>query len=144
MTLQALLERVEAASGPVEEIDNLIWWHFFCPERGKDDAMRVGPMDNVAKRAAWARCFYGKERSTKFTASLDAAVGLVEKMLPGQACALGTMAFRNETRKPWATIWTTSGSPLFNADAATPALALIAALLKALISQSNPERPGVE
>lgn len=138
--LQALLERVEAASGPVEEIDNLIWWHFFCPERGKDDAMRVGPMDNVAKRAAWARCFYGTERSTKFTASLDAAVGLVEKMLPGFDVCLARVSGE----------WSADIGPPDSFQAAsaksrpTPALALIAALLKALISQSNPERPGVE
>jgi hypothetical protein len=70
----------------------------------------------------------------KFTASLDAAMTLVPE---GQASAVGTMAFRNDPRKPWACIWSEQGEPLWRADAATPALALCAAALRARASMET-------
>lgn len=69
------------------------------------------------------------------TTSIDAAVALVRENLPGHALAVGDMAF-DPPGTPWATIWTPQGEPKFNGRAKTPALALCAALLRALDVQA--------
>ena len=135
--LKELLERVEKAEGPDRELDGAI-----------ADALGLAP-DNLTRVSA---TYYeytpdpdkGWWEAGRYTASIDAAVALVEKKLPGCALAIGTMKFI-QPGVPWATIWTTGGDPKWNADAKTPALALIAALLKALIaSELQSSQPSTE
>lgn len=66
-----------------------------------------------------------------FTGSIDAALTLVPE---GYASAVGTMAFKDCSKKPWATYWTPQGAPHSN-EGDTPAIALCIAALKARASQ---------
>jgi len=135
--LQALLERVEAASGPDRDIDlelALIGYPHTTREHWLTDEL--------------GRLAFGSQR--RYTASLDAAVGLVEKMLPGRSWEVREQKHSSFPRAigAQALIMSMSENETMRGDssarAKTPALALIAALLKAMIYQSNPERPGVE
>lgn len=104
-SLSELIERVEKASGASREIDALI----FCTMSGCYD---------------WK---YAVEHCDAYTASIDAALTLLPE---GFAAAVGTMAFKNCDKKPWATYWTPQGVP-HSVEAATPALAVVIAALKA-------------
>ena len=83
-SLASIARRLESTSsaGTDHELNTLIWWHLYCPERGKDDAMRVDPMGTTLERARWARCFFGTHRATNWTGSLDATLDLVQDKLP--------------------------------------------------------------
>lgn len=101
--LSDLLLRVEGATGPDREIDFAITnalvpdWAIYSD----------------------ARCF--------FTSSLDAALALVTRVLPGWA---GWKLERLASGRPWSRVYSSKGA--WSATAATPALALLAAMLKAL------------
>lgn len=138
--LQALLERVEKAEGPDRELDALIWTaatghetHYPNPYMREAEGLHAYTERRGDDLSRWYRV-------PALTNSIDAAVGLVEKMLPGFDVCLARVSGE----------WSADIGPPDSFQAAsaksrpTPALALIAALLKALISQSNPERPGVE
>lgn len=135
MTLQDLLTRVEAASGPDREIDVYIaLWQGWTLHTDEADPVYRGVVSEWWKDPA------DKDWSTTsnppdYTASIDAAVALVEKKLPG-----------------W--IWWVSATPSASLDVAearagmpyqrvesnncaTPPLALLAALLKALIAREQ-------
>lgn len=126
--LLKLAERCEAATGPDRELDALIACH--APICRADYILSARPSQ---KRGMVTRYFddggHGTFVCENYTASLDAAMTLVPE---GCASAIGTMAFVNETRLPWACIWTPQGEPTWRSDAATPALALCAAALRAL------------
>lgn len=99
--------------------------------------------DNCAEGTYWEKSRSGASlRSARpLTASIDAALGLVERVLPGQAVAIGTMKF-DPPGTPWATIWTRFGEPRFNAQGATVPMAILAAFLTALIA--NPDLARVK
>jgi len=83
MTLQALLERVEAASGPDREIDALIYialeypdWRLQVSNDLFPEQVQVGRIQEPeGTRSVFLG--FGWRESPKFTVSLDAAVGLV-------------------------------------------------------------------
>lgn len=145
--LQALLERVEAASGPDRDLD----WTMaqaFDPDlagrvlityEGSKAACIANGLWPKRKGACWRDALFSVPR---YTASLDAAVGLVEKMLPGWTWGINGPDPELDGECV-GSLWKSTANTI-DGDGKTPALALIAALLKALISQSNPERPGVE
>lgn len=120
MTLQALLERVEKADWP----QDMVLYSPFVDEAARTLGFEKDSDD------AW--CFH-----LALQGSLDAAVALVEKMLPGWAWgvhvnlrAVGGFLAHVTERSPI--------RPMPNIGAApTPALALIAALLRALIAQQE-------
>jgi len=140
--LQALLERVEKAEGPDRVLDAAIWsavtgheTHYPNPymreaeglhaytERRGDDLSRWYPVPGL-------------------TASIDAAVGLVERMLPG--CWVDLCGPRKYLHIPtpspnhWrgmVNAWNAQGDVV--GWGATPALALIAALLRAMIAKEQ-------
>lgn len=123
--LEALLERVEKATGPDRELDAMAFQGFdpHFPEGAMQ--MHAGFIDP----ANFATGPYTSVKAPAYTASIDAALALVERVLPEHdwilqhtnggltiACQLGP----NKDRLGWGE---------------TPALAILAALLTALIAQ---------
>ncbi len=121
-----LLARVEAATGPDRELDRLIVLATIIPE---------GP---GVVREPWGDGSYtiydngrkmGRVTADEYTKSLDAALALVERVRPGWTWQLWWDARRMAVliapghKSP----------PYFKATAATPPLALIAALLSATL-----------
>jgi len=110
-TLPALLERVRAATGPDRELDLLIW-----------------------KLLVWKTPWNHELHKTElFTRSIDAALALVERMLPGAFDSVGKD--EEEGGHWWAAdllvdnIWHSGVGP-------TIPLAILAALLSALIDKA--------
>lgn len=135
MSLTDLLARVEAATGPDRELDG-------------DIALACGAVVDPAERnlmgivtvPAWwtmprASCAKWPHRTTPWplTASIDSALALAERVLPGWAWML---------RGSFAKLWEPHGKPPgndFDAMGRSPALAIIAAILKALIAADTRE-----
>ena len=132
---QTLLERVEGLSGGDREVDDLIWWEFFAPSDARTEAAERFVGAGVARQAKWARCFFGEHRRTEWTSDVSAAIALGEKCIPDALLGIDreerNMGFDNDmSMDEEGTIWTAwfYGQ---TARAPTPALALIAAILKA-------------
>jgi hypothetical protein len=143
--LKGLLERVEGASGPDAVLDRLIV-----------EALQASGLC----RECWGLGGYNRgdghrcERCNRtyadpVTDSLDAALALVDRVLPEMGVALGTCFLGSSgPRQPWATLSIPSNErvatatgyrfkhPTYLGDAATPALSVLAALLRAKASQS--------
>ena len=140
--LESLLARVTACDGPDREVDGQIALAFGLPQAffaqfSKDiDGNPWRGFSNVDGPS----CFGGTPKwggggrgwvAEAYTASIDAALALVGCVLPGWQWML---------RGGWAKLWMPNGRPPgndFDAHAATPALALCAALLKALVAQAG-------
>jgi hypothetical protein len=116
MSLSELLERVKAASGPDREIDMAIAREFDLFETLMGDRRFMRP-------------FY-------FTASIDAAVALIERALPEANCH-GYDAGPNGVSAYVSRNNIAVGHWSFETKGATPALALVAALLKAKIAEDK-------
>ena len=135
--LRELLERVEAADNFDREIDRAIGFAL--------DGWRLGRMtgydDADAIITSDGDVFTDKPGGMypSFTESLDTAIALVEKVLPD-----GYDNGVYQDGKAGAHILHPNIMSFFNirAFAATPALALCAALLKALIAVSEPKPTG--
>ena len=128
-----LLERVEAASGPDRELDAVLWLAF-----------TPGATRRTLHVPHWQRPYdIDETRDEKgrliivpsYTSSLDAALALVERVLPGW---LWMVASADPPNRLPARVELWTGDEEVRASAATPALALLAALLKA-----TPERSDV-
>jgi len=164
--LQALLERVEKAEGPDREIDVALFFAFVPSD---DHSLRVlsgfySDVHDVQIGVGGVSYRLGTGGSggsfplPNYTASIDAAVGLVEKMLPeSETCRLldvevsvkigvslsghksaARIAFYDEPFDPDSDEIVPMRD--FAAGAATPALALLAALLRALIAKGDPQK----
>lgn len=139
-TLADLLERVEKASGPDRGLDealaNAFGWDFQTKSEG-------GRVWTEWKRPEGFRLPLGTLADPPFfTASIDAALALVERVLPGANC-LGV----EKTPHGWdgyvSRNYVADGHWLHEGhDRASAPLALLAALLRALIA--NPHNPKVE
>lgn len=103
MTIAELLERVEGATGPDRELDAAI---------------------ECALASTWGSAINPRP----YTASLDAALALVERVRPGWTWEGG----RDPAKASWAYLYAKIDGPTFSASAPTPALALLAALLRSL------------
>ena len=121
-SLRSILERVEAADGADREIDFAI----------------AEALDGVNRVSSAARL--------RYTASLDAAVALVQKMLPLWLISISQID-RTQSYDPvsgWCAELKPSrlarGTPVDDGYGETPALALIAALLRAL--DASPPHSG--
>ena len=127
--LQALLERVEKAEGPDRELDALIWTaatghetHYPNPYMREAEGLHAYTERRGDDLSRWYRV-------PALTDSIDAAVALVESRLIGPSWSVSsalnarvTCAVRGGARH------------FYDAEGNTPALALIAALLRALIA----------
>jgi hypothetical protein len=143
--LTDLAVRVEAATGPDRELDGSIWW----ATRSSEEIAHIDPTgfvrqcierDGSAGKALAGfydssnrGCLANIAFSRQFTASLDAAMMLVpegwefirlerDRALPGA----------DRQWDFWAVLMQPHGSGYSKTDAATPALALTAACLRAL------------
>ena len=109
-----LIERIEALEGPDREVDALIW--FEC----------------IGKADGWE---YDGHQRKPYTASLDAAMTLVPEGWSGLFGFQGTHDYIEE--RGHAHIQTIVGEKEACAEAATPALALCAAALRARSSENG-------
>lgn len=133
--LEGLLERVEKAEGPDRELDALIEVATFKTISTDDDLIYAKPVhrdDNCAKGTFWRKSRSGASLHTapEYTDSIDGAVALVERCLPGwiwDASSTGTA-------------WVQSpGGDHFSGQIKPykPPLAILSALLRALLAQEE-------
>jgi len=133
--LAELLERVKAATGPDREIDRDLTEALYSDISTRE--RRVLANDQFA----WMHPEYGLVRCEPYTASVDAALALVERVLPRWEFNLSV----EHPGDDGAAIWRAEiGDPLmgFDAEAPTPALALLAAALEALAYQQPAAAPA--
>lgn len=131
--LAALLARVEGASGPDREIDAEVCLAFGAaveePQRNRFGEIIVPAWWTMpgASRAIWPH------RTTPWfvTASIDVTVRLAEKVLPGWAWSVG-----NRTVGGQAYVMK-RGEGLIEGKAPTPALALVAAIIRAKMGEAG-------
>lgn len=130
--LQSLLERVEKAEGASSELDEAVALAL-CDEHRF--AQLAGATDGVGCMM-YRYGHHAFHSALRVTASLDAALALVERVLPGWAVDITRFSRTGLGR---ARLWQNyDGLREYCCDrAATPALALLAAMLKALISQAT-------
>jgi hypothetical protein len=164
-SLNDLLARVEAATGPDREIDASIYNAMV-----DDGGRRAFRVSNWSRgRAPMLGRYHdgwltGKSEDdiyaddlVRFTASIDAALALVERVLPGWGADVGYPARMGEHHgQPWADVWASREDERYRWDrslgrptprhsnAPTVPLAILAALLKALQAQTSesPAREG--
>lgn len=111
-TLTAFLARLEAAEGPNRVLDADIKRYLAPTERGYNQV------------------------SPPYTASLDAALALCERVLPKSGWGLQSNT-KGQRGQPRDCFWATVGMyepGRYDGAASTPALALLSALLRALIA----------
>lgn len=126
-SVKELIELVKAAQGPDRELDHALWLHFDETAQAKYDAGRI-PLP-------WTWCL---------TSSIDAALALTERVLPGYR---GNLQFGSawdggvyQPGKVGCTIhspMSSGGGPLWKAFAPTLPLAILAALLSALSTKEG-------
>lgn len=142
-----LLARVEAAEGPDRELDalimcelvagrgayveqskiNMAWCIYYAPNRIWSMSSREG---------TW------REGGWPLTASLDAALALCERVLPGHRIELSRVEHGEVGDWVWVgKIERADFSACWWAKLKTPALALLAAMLRALIAQAAAASP---
>lgn len=130
--LQDLLARVTQANGADRDLDTDLCAVLFgaTPEATAD--MHRHLSRGLVPLGGYPEPFHSERRN--FTASLDATLALVERVLPGWDWII-------QHTNGGLTIHAQLGPKREGADAFadTPALALIAAMLSALIAQSSPQ-----
>ena len=143
MSLSALLERVEGATGPDRELDADLWW--VLQHRDAERVFNTGALGLPKVRPATLPIPAGLGRSgvqsyaPTYTASIDAALALIGRVKPGMEFHLSTARHRKGwSVKTWVSDDKYSGRLL---DAPTPALALCAALLAAMIGEEAKPSP---
>lgn len=157
--LSELIERVEKAVGPDRDLDALIWvatgpatnasgWCGFALDEGwryeyEASGHFPGEVMEFAVNSAGQRLPQALREAPVFTFSVDAALALVEKMRPGYRWGVSSVAIKIGAYPDGKTAYgegfrahVTKNSPLrpmpSTADAPTPALAIIRALLRSL------------
>jgi hypothetical protein len=115
--LTELLERVERASGEDNDLDALIGIHL----AGFKPTVRLGHELLGNERVVPANC-------PRYTASLDAALALVDRVLPGWCKS--AVDLRPEPCEGY--VWERGHVGNIQGKAPTPALAVLAAMLRAL------------
>lgn len=144
MSESKLLERVEAATGPDRALDELIACfdhpHYFCMVDG--ELLINSTIGDGEPRWRRPDGYAEDEFPAYYTSSLDAALGLIERVLP--MAAGWSVELRIHRNFSSAGIYRPHTNEGFDADgdvichnAPTPALALLAALLKATPEQSD-------
>ena len=128
----ALLDRVEKAQEGSRELDSAV--HAAC---GMDINPRPASFEfgRWPEETARGENFY---RIAPVSTSIDAALALVERVLPGSSWAVNGGA-RNI---PSVTLWDMNLVEYVDNDAATPPLAIVKSLLRALHNNTLP--PGVK
>lgn len=130
-----LIERLEKAEGPDREIDQALWEAVTgeCTHRNTHFVY----LENDERELECSDCgadTYGKDKWSGLTSSLDAALSLVERKLPGVHWSVSNAAV-----KPRANVWMPQPTrPIMGpySSGATPALAVCLALLRALSTEA--------
>lgn len=142
MTPSDIISRLEKATGPYRELNRQIAKHFgwFRVEprfsRNKNGGW-IAPEDFTGTYADGSPILDGLHGTTihgdvpNFTASLDATIALVEKVLPGARIDI-TKRYDGDG---YACVWGPNGNR--SSNAATPAIALLLALFRALPSEKD-------
>lgn len=145
--LSALIERVEALTGPRREVDRAIQcgvggWRRVTPSQlGRKHGGYISPADWIGQHADGSPIMDGLHGTTIWpevpdvTASLDAAVALVERVLPGY----GLSFERHPVYGDWwdAAIFNQMPRTISNARKQSAPLALVLATLRALQAQGG-------
>lgn len=135
--LADLLARVEKAEGPDRELDGALWLALECrPNHGQVFDPEYAPYLHVDPRGKEHPAI--KEDAPPYTASLDAALALVERVLPGWDWVLSSVDGHRASAEVTPPDWPVEA--LHYKTAKTPALALLAAMLKALEAQNAAPR----
>lgn len=133
--LSALIKRVEKATGPDRRIDAeiLCAFHGYVMHEESDPANGIFAFWDGKP---WESTCHNCTIWPKVTASLDAALALVEEKLPDCDWECTTARHRKGFM---AAVWY---AEVFRADATTPALAIVLALLRALQSLQADRSPS--
>jgi hypothetical protein len=131
-SLSNLRARVEGAEGPSRKLD--VWiWKATAPDEYRRDMYRSAVLRPRGQAIEDFEPGWAVKAAPPYTASLDAALALVERVLPGRDWSLTTDLWG---KLFMATIWKDAGGDIAGEaeTRSTPALALLAALLRALES----------
>jgi hypothetical protein len=134
--LQDLLAHVEKTDGPDRELDADLWWTFdhgpasTCFNNGALGLPRQLPA-TLPIPAGLGRAGV-QAMAPAYSASLDATLRLVERVLPGWGWSVGNVAQGGH-----AYLMRDAGATLVGGAAASPAIALLVAMLKVLIAQES-------
>jgi hypothetical protein len=130
-TLKELAALLDAATGPSRELDARLWWAF--ADHSEDDHDLDGePLWVMTK--LWGGSPSSWTWIPQFTSSIDAALALAERLLPGWGWQINSGSYAI-LRPPKATCW--SSSLCFDGDSPTAPLAILKALVAALIVQET-------
>ncbi len=138
--LSGLLAKIEAATGPDQVIDA----HLVCVLLAPPEAfVSIGPISGMARvcigvNARGADIVWGhwiKWIDTPLTASIDAALALVERVLPGHKAGFQP-GIAGKFRGHILAITPTSAFYVMDTIAPTAPLAILGSLLKVLINRS--------
>lgn len=149
--LEALLARVESATGPDRDLDAALFVALNKPEQQEDDLryyrlphVSMDHMDMCAPGTYWLKQRSGASLHTSptYTASLDAASALVERVMPGSDWAAHSHTLNTPPHKhAWGAVRELPNGPvsgvLHESNGYTPALALLAALLLAALLRAK-------
>lgn len=145
-SLSSLISRVEKCTGPDRELDAAVEVATFPVFLSADENMYAKPCrrdDHCAPGHFWyvQRSGMSLRAAEPYTASLDAAVALVERVLPHWPWEVKWAGHR---KGYVATVWPCDQSlyPFKLADASTAALALLLATLRALRPIDHTGRDG--
>ncbi len=128
-----LIAKLEALDGPSREVDALIATTiggFVYEKRGRDQKAWYYPSDG-----GWRRQLYSSfaDKLPAYTASLDAASAIVERVLPGWSWEARRSGFGNGQASVWNPMEQPRPGTTIRADhKSSPAIALLIAALKAL------------
>lgn len=121
-----LIERVGKAEGADRNLDGAIYWHLLEENRAERELWWVElQFAATPENGDWRK---------PYTSSLDAALSLVERKLPGVHWSVSNAAV-----KPRANVWMPQPTrPIMGpySSGATPALAVCLALLRALSTEA--------
>lgn len=142
--IAGLIERVEAASGPSVASDGAIHAFLFPEDFDEGDAEHYANFPTVNR----ADLRYLASVAPRYTSSIDAALALVERKLPGYRWSVGATGIRAGTHPDGKPAYVdgfraglTKASPLrplpIAAHARTAPLALLLCLLRALSQQGG-------
>ncbi|SFS42809.1 hypothetical protein [Brevundimonas viscosa] len=149
--MRELIERLEKAEAGSRELDGLLarrfGWHRVEPRHARNRAGGwIAPEDFMGLNSDGSPrldSLHGTDihrDPPRLSQSLDAALALAERVLPGWCCATGGKLARGH-RDAFARVDTPDGCDFEEAYASTPALALCIAILRALrtTEQHSPE-----
>lgn len=139
--LQALIERVEKATGPDRELDADIYEALGYEVKRRSERVEEGW--RVRRTVDWRYLDGSRWLAMDYlTASVDADLALLERVLPGWRAEIRWGDWPQHIERHDATLWnndTSKRESVFgvSANAATLPLAIIAATLRAMQTQEN-------